>query len=118
MRSKTHIRLKLLRRLVQRPFLFLATDRKSLCLLEAREPGRMYSSHTNDDLKLVVFPRGNYSSRMNNQPMWLPSKGYYFEKIHPWKRRQKALLRVSFLLGNSSVRDMKTSSFLVRTGIG
>lgn len=33
--------------------LFLARDRKGLCLLEARESGRMLSSQAADELKLV-----------------------------------------------------------------
>src|SRR6266571_5264052 len=58
MRNETHIRLKWLRRLVQRSGLFLTRDQKYLCLTEEGEPGRMLSSQITDELELVAHPVG------------------------------------------------------------
>jgi hypothetical protein len=47
--------------------LLLARDQKYLCLLEAGESGRMFSSQIPDELKLVAHPLGRAKLMCNLQ---------------------------------------------------
>ena len=58
MRNEMHFQLKEHHRLVQCSRFLLARDQKYLCLLEAGESGRMFSSQIPDELKLVAHPVG------------------------------------------------------------